>query len=134
MLKSVKSKPVHIFICFLMLVSVLAPSMAVSAADESEIQPFAKVIDSYSAGIRISGITATCEASVVADYNANLRVTMELQKETSGGYENVKTWTSSKYGTYLQISEKRTINAFSDYRLKVTVTANTETKVTYAYP
>ncbi len=117
-----------------MLVSVLAPSMAVSAADESEIQPYAKVIDSYSAGIRISGITATCEASVVADYNANLRVTMELQKETSGGYENVKTWTTSAYDTYLQISEKRTINAFSDYRLKVTVTANTETKVTYAYP
>ncbi len=134
MLKTKSFKPVKILICMLMMISVLSPSMTAAAAEESEIQPYAKVIDSFTAGINISGITATCEASVSADYVTTLRVTMELQKETSGGYENVKTWTSSKYGTYLEMTETRTINVLSDYRLKVTVTANTETKVTYAYP
>ena len=58
---------------------------------------------------------------------------MELQKSTSSGYENVQTWTSSGYGVYLQMSEKKTINILSDYRLKVTVTAGTESKVAYDY-
>ena len=58
---------------------------------------------------------------------------MELQKETSSGYENVQTWTKSGYGVYLQMSEKKTINVFSDYRLKVTVTAGNESKVGYDY-
>lgn len=133
MLKSVRSKPAKILICLLMMISVLSPSMAVAAADESEIQPMAVVIDSFTVGLTISGITATCEASVSADYRTNLRITMELQKSTSSGYENVQTWTSSGYGVYLQMSEKKTINILSDYRLKVTVTAGTESKVAYDY-
>lgn len=133
MLKTASCKPVKILICMLMMISVLSPSMTAAAAEESEIQPYAKVINSFTAGINISGITATCEASVAADYVTTLRVTMELQKKTSSGYENVQTWTKSGYGVYLQMSEKKTINVFSDYRLKVTVTADNESKVGYDY-
>ena len=32
------------------------------------------------------------------------------------------------------MSESRNINLFSDYRLKVTFTAGSETETTYAYP
>ena len=63
MLKTKSFKPVKILICMLMMISVLSPSMTAAAAEESEIQPYAKVIDSFTAGINISGITATCEAS-----------------------------------------------------------------------
>ncbi len=59
---------------------------------------------------------------------------MELQKKKSGTYETIKTWSASKTGTYLSVAEKRTINLLSDYRLKTTFTAGTETRVAYAYP
>ena len=58
---------------------------------------------------------------------------MELQKKKSGVYETVKTWTSSKNGTYLAMSEARNINVFCDYRLKVTFTAGSETDIEYKY-
>lgn len=132
--KSIKTKTVTALTCILMVFSILIPTLSVSAAEESEIQPMAAVIDSYTYGISISGIKATCSATLQSSYAANLRITMELQKETSSGYENVETWTSSKYGSFLSVSESKTINVFSDYRLKVTVTANTETKVSYDYP
>lgn len=59
---------------------------------------------------------------------------MELQKKKSGTYETVKTWSASKTGTTVLIDEKRAINLLSDYRLKTTFTAGTETRVAYAYP
>ena len=58
---------------------------------------------------------------------------MELQKEKSKGYETVETWTSSKTGTVLAMSESRNINVLCNYRLKVTFTAGKETEVVYKY-
>ena len=63
-----------------------------------------------------------------------LSIKMEIQKKKSSGYETLKTWTGSKTGTYLTMSESRNINLFSDYRLKVTFTAGSEAETTYAYP
>lgn len=133
MRKLIKSKPLKVLLCTIMLFSLLTPSASVYAADNTDIQPYATVIDNYSLGIKISGITAKCEASMQADYSTTLRITMELQKATSSGYENVQTWTSSKTGYTLSVSESKVINVLSDYRLKVTFTAGTESKVAYDY-
>ena len=57
----------------------------------------------------------------------------ELQKEKSKSYETVETWTSSKTGTVLAMSESRNINVLCKYRLKVTFTAGKETEVVYKY-
>jgi hypothetical protein len=58
---------------------------------------------------------------------------MEIQKKKSSGYETVETWTTSRTGVGVSITEKRTINALSTYRLKVTFTAGSETAVQYDY-
>ncbi|WP_298654032.1 hypothetical protein [uncultured Eubacterium sp.] len=58
---------------------------------------------------------------------------MELQKEKSSGYETVETWSESKTGTILSMSESRNINVLCNYRLKVTFTAGNETETIYKY-
>ena len=59
---------------------------------------------------------------------------MELQKKKTNGYETVETWTSSKNGVSLAMSESRNINILCDYRLKATFTAGNESTVVYKYP
>jgi len=59
---------------------------------------------------------------------------MELQKKKSGTYTTIETWNSSRTGSVLTMSEDRLINVLSEYRLKVTFSAGTETVVAYAYP
>lgn len=61
------------------------------------------------------------------------KIKMELQKEKSKTYETVETWTNSKTGTVLAMSESRNINVLCKYRLKVTFTAGKETEVVYKY-
>lgn len=131
---NLKLKPVKIAISILMLFSLLAPCASVAAAQEDEISTMAAVIDSYSLGLTISGITAKCTSRLASSYSTTLRITMELQKKnSSGGYDNVQTWTDSTYGVLLTMSESRAINVLSDYRLKVTFTAGTESRVAYDY-
>lgn len=84
--------------------------------------------------IQISGINAHCTAYLQTYKTSKLTIKMELQKKKSGTYETVKTWSASKTGTIVSIDEKRAINLLSDYRLKTTFTAGTETRVAYAYP
>lgn len=134
MQKSVKAKPIYILISVMMMLSILSPCLSVAAAQEDEIQPMAAVIDSYSLGISISGITAKCNAHLVSSYSTSLKIKMEIQKKKSSGYETVETWTSTKTGVAMTMSESRAINLLSDYRLKVTFTAGGETKIDYAYP
>ena len=83
--------------------------------------------------INISGIKATCSADIRVSSSKYLKIVMELQKKKSNGYETVKTWTSSKTGTRLSMSESRNINALCTYRLKVTYTAGSEQVVAYKY-
>ncbi|MGN1316453.1 MAG: hypothetical protein ACI4VW_05245 [Acutalibacteraceae bacterium] len=97
------------------------------------VSPYYVNITSVSAELSISGIKANCTAALKAKSSMNLSIKMELQKEKSSGYETVETWTASKTGTSLSMSESRLINALSDYRLKVTFTAGSETQVLYRY-
>lgn len=134
MQKSVKAKPIYILISVMMMLSILSPCLSVAAAQEEEVQPLATTISYYYCNISISGITAKCSASLKSSYSTSLKIKMEIQKKKSSGYETVETWTSSKTGVLLSMSESRAINLLSDYRLKVTFTAGGETKIDYAYP
>ena len=58
---------------------------------------------------------------------------MELQKQKTNRYETVETWTNSKTGTSLSMSEKRNINILNKYRLKTTFTVGSECIIKYSY-
>ena len=118
---------------FLMIFSNSSISYAAVIPD-SEISPCYVNISYNTSKLTISGIKAKCTAEVQANKSVSLKIKMELQKEKSSGYETVETWTSSKTGTFLAMSESRNINIFCDYRLKVTFTAGSETEVVYKYP
>ena len=84
--------------------------------------------------LTISGINSTSKASMVTSTSMSLKIKMELQKLKNGTYTTVETWSASKTGTTLSMSETRLINALSTYRLVVTFHAGNETIVRYAYP
>ena len=94
-----------------------------------------KVISNLTSSIHISGITATCSATLSAMYSTNLSITMELQKLSSGSYSTIKTWSKTDPNTTSIIIEgTRLINVLSTYRLKTTFTAGNETVVVYSNP
>lgn len=130
-----KIKTSRKIISFLLAVLTIFSTAVVASAAESndnEIAPY------YADGIHntqfsISGIKATCSADIRVSSSKYLKIVMELQKKKSNGYETIKTWTSSKTGTRLSMSESRNINALCTYRLKVTYTAGDEKVVAYKY-
>lgn len=126
-------KIVLMLLSFFMIFSNASISYAAVNPD-SEISPCYVNISNYAINLSISGIKANCAATLKANKSVSLKIKMELQKEKSSGYETVETWTSSKTGTFLAMSESRNINIFCDYRLKVTFTAGSETEVVYKYP
>lgn len=122
----------------LMLLSLLMifSSASVSNAavnNDNTISPYYVNISDRSASLSISGIKAECSATVQSNKSVALKIKMELQKEKASGYETVETWTSSKTGTILAMSESRNINILCNYRLKVTFTAGSETEIVYKY-
>lgn len=121
-----------ILLSFLMIFSSTLISNA-AVNDNDIISPNDINISSHSAKLSISGIKADCKATLNTEKSMSLKIKMELQKKKSKGYETVETWTASKTGTHLSISESRNINVLCDYRLKVTFTAGRETKVVYEY-
>lgn len=123
------------FLVLLLILMIFTGTIVCNAAftNENDIKPCYVKIDGQSASIKISGIKANCTASLRSKSSMSLKIKMELQKNKSSGYETVETWTNSKTGTYLTMSETRNINIFCDYRLKVTFTAGSETEVVYKY-
>lgn len=126
-------KPLVMLILSCLMILSCTVSVSAAANHESEISPQYTNISYNTSNLTISGIKADCTASLRANKSVSLKIKMELQNEKSNGYETVKTWTSSKKGTYLAMSESRNINIFSTYRLKVTFTAGNETEVVYRY-
>lgn len=128
-------RPARAVLCLLLALFLLGGACTAYAADDPPaITPFYVNIRTNVAKLSISGIKATCETSLKTDKSMKLTIKMELQKLKSGAYETIKTWSSSKTGTTLTMSESRNINIFCDYRLKVTFTAGNETEVVYRYP
>lgn len=132
-----KSKVIvrNIILMFLTCVMLFSSTVTASAAlkDSNVASPCYTYISYDTINLTISGITAHCTATLHTSKSVKLTIKMELQKKKSSGYETVETWTESKTGTYLAMSESRAINIFCDYRLKVTYTAATETEVAYKY-
>lgn len=123
---------VSILLSFLILIGLTSVANA-SVNGNNELAPCYINITDKNESITISGIKATCSADIRVSSSKYLKIVMELQKKKSNGYETVKTWTSSKTGTRLSMSESRNINALCTYRLKVTYTAGSEQVVAYKY-
>lgn len=124
------------FVFILLSILMIFGNVAVAnVADnhDNEVAPLYVNILSHRENIELSRIKAKCSAKLYAKNSVPLKIKMELQKEKSKGYETVETWTSSKTGTLLAMSESRNINVLCNYRLKVTFTAGKETEVVYKY-
>lgn len=109
-------------------------SSATTNEEENTIMPRFSVIQSVGTSFTISGLNSTSSVHLSAKYSTSLYIKIELQKEKSTGYETIETWTKSGTGTYLGLEEDRLINIFSDYRIKVTCKADSETFTVYDYP
>lgn len=135
--KQTTTRPICAVFCLLLALLAFGSSTLIANAadnDSPTITPFYVNISSCSAVFDISGIKSKSTAVLNTRKSMKLTIKMELQKLKSGAYETIETWTSSKTGTYIEMSESRNINIFCDYRLKVTFTAGTETEVVYRYP
>lgn len=134
MVKTLK-KSVSILLILTMLFSSFAiMSSAAVAEDEIVVQPRFTTIQSVSTSFTISGLNSISSVMLLSKVSTSLYIKIELQKEKSSGYETIETWTKSGTGTSLLLEETRLINVFSDYRIKVTCKAGSETHTTYDYP
>ena len=134
MIKKCSIKAISVLMALLMVLSV--GTVAFAEPDDSadtEIVYRYSTIGSTSTTLTISGITASCGASLSAKYSTSLYIKMELQKYNGNAYSTIKTWTKSYNGTGTAISGSKTINPSNSYRLKVTFTAGSETIVRYKY-
>lgn len=134
--KTTTTRPARAMLCLLLALLMLGGTWTAYAAesDTPAITPFFTNISKHSESFKISGIKAECLAILQTPKSMKLTIKMEFQKEKSNGYETIKTWTTSKTGISLTLSESRNINIFCDYRLKITYTAGSETVVAYRYP
>lgn len=90
-------------------------------------------IDNYNCSCYISGLKIYASANMSSNSSLYLQITCELQKLKSGSYETIETWTKSKTGTYIDLSENCMINLLSTYRVNVTFTAGSESTTAYSY-
>ena len=128
-------KSVSILLILTMLFSSFAiMSFASEIEDEIVVTPRFTTISSVSTAFSISGINSTSSVALISKVSTSLYIKIELQKEKTSGYETIETWTKSGTGTSLLLEETRLINVFSDYRIKVTCKAGSETHTTYDYP
>lgn len=128
-------KSLSLVLILTMLFSAFAMnSSAAVVEDEYEVMPCFTTISAVSTVFSISGINSTSSVVLSSQYSTSLYIKIELQKEKSTGYETIETWTKSGTGRTLLLEETRLINVFSNYRIKVTCTAGSETYTKYDYP
>lgn len=114
------------------LMSVVIPVSAETETDDTVMPCFTSIAVCTTA-FTISGLEATATAALTAQYKTSLSITIQLQKETSTGYETVKTWAKTGNGINLLLEESRLINVFANYRIRVTYVADGETTIVYKY-
>ena len=123
-----------VVLVFAVILSMFSICVNAETIEEPFVTPRFTTISSVSTAFTISGLNSTSFVALKSQYSTSLYIKIELQKEKSSGYETLETWTKSGTGTYLALEETRLINVFSEYRIKVTCTAGSETHVTYDYP
>ena len=114
--------------------SVTACETAKAEDNEYEIMPCFTTIMTEIYSITIKGLKCTVSGSLIPVSTASLQITLVLQKYKNGGWYADKTWAGSAYDDYLYLEGSKTINVFSEYRLKVTFKANQETSTRIMYP
>ncbi len=107
---------------------------AAEAEEDYGVMPCWTTIESILARFTISGINSTSYVKLTSGVSTSLKITVNLQKLKSGTYETIETWTETGTGKTLILDESRLINILSDYRIKVTCKAGSETDVQYRYP
>ena len=133
-------KIVKKIICFVLAFTVLVSSLLIVSSannennDEYGVTPYFTTINTVATSFTISGIQSTSSVVLTAQGSNSLYIKIELQKEKSSGYETIETWTKSGSGVVLSLEKTRLINVFSDYRIKVTCKAGSETHIRYDYP
>ncbi len=134
-MSSIVKKSVSILLILTIMFSVFAINSSAETTNEDYgVMPCFTTISSVATSFTISGLNSTSTVVLKAQCSTSLYIKIELQKEKSTGYETIETWTKSGTGTYLILEETRLINVFSDYRIKVTCTAGSETYTKYDYP
>ena len=133
MLKIIKQS-LSIILILTMLVSIFSISAFAETSEETVVTPRFTTISTVATSFTISGLNSTSSVILSAKTSTSLYIKIELQKEKSSGYETIETWTKSGTGRNLSLEETRLINVFSEYRIKVTCKAGSETHVTYDYP
>ena len=134
MSKTIKKSFSIVLVLAIMLSSFALFASAETVEEETVIMPRFSTIQSVTTSFTISGLNSTASVTLLSQYSTSLYIKIELQKEKSTGYETIETWTKSGTGYTLVLEEDRLINILSDYRIKVTCTAGSETHVTYDYP
>ena len=134
MVKTMK-KTVSILLILTMLLSTFAITSSAAVVDnDNDVMPYFTTISSVATSFVISGLNSTSTVALTSNVSTKLSIKIELQKEKSSGYETIETWTKSGTGVSLLLEETRLINVFSNYRIKVTCTAGSESHIKYDYP
>lgn len=128
-------KVLTVLLSFVIMFSVLSVGFISNAASSygDVATPYWTNIGSCSYDLRVSGFKATAAATLTASRSTNLSIKIELQKEKSTGYETVETWNKSETGISTALEGTKTINPFSNYRIKVTFNAGGEVHIAYKY-
>lgn len=122
------------FVIVFSLMSVGFVSNAASSYSYGDVAtPYWTNINSYTTNFNVSGLKATATTTLTGNYSTNLSIKIELQKEKSSGYETIETWNKSHTGMTMSLEVSKTINPFSNYRIKVTFNAGGEVHVAYKY-
>ncbi len=135
-MKEFLKKALSITLCLVIILSIFSVNFISNAAEadsDSEIMPRWSTIATYSVGFEVSGFTAMASVTLSSQVETSLKIVIYLQKETSDGYETVKTWTKTGTGYALLLEESTTANIFLNYRIKVVMTAGTETITVFRY-
>lgn len=135
-MKTTIKKSLSVILCLVMLFSVFSVSFVSNAAvvdNGNEIMPRWTTISTYGVDFMVSGLKATASVTLSSQVSTSLKIVVYLQKETSDGYETVKTWTKTGTGYALGLEECATANIFLNYRIKVTMTAGSETITVFRY-
>lgn len=127
-----RKKLMALALAVLFVMTVAASAFAV------DIMPYWNTTNTCTPSLYISGNTANCSLTVVANSGDSITATVTLQKENArGNYSNVKAWPNLSDTTRLYFSDSYTFSSSGNYRLKadvtVTGTRGTDNITVYAY-
>lgn len=86
-----------------------------------DVAPITTYLTGYSAGLKISGSSATIQASAIgtAGVTTKAKVTATLQRQSSSGsWTSVETWTNSSSNSSVSLKKSHSVSSNHTYRVK----------------